>query len=166
MNVLIIGVGTVGGNLTGELEALQPQLYDKYKNIDTRQGGVRYDAAFVCVDTPGADCDISEVRRAVMEHEADVFVIKSTVLPGTTERLVRETGKTVIFSPEYYGGTQHCNNFRFPFTILGGEKEACMKVVQILQRVYDGTHNNGNINFPKMGNLKFPNLGGLIFLFL
>lgn len=140
MNVLIIGVGTVGGNLTGELEALQPQLYDKYKNIDTRQGGVRYDAAFVCVDTPGADCDISEVRRAIMEHEADVFVIKSTVLPGTTERLVRETGKTVIFSPEYYGGTQHCNNFRFPFTILGGEKEACMKVVQILQRVYDGTH--------------------------
>lgn len=140
MNVLIIGVGTVGGNLTGELEALQPQLYDKYKNIDTRQGGVCYDAAFVCVDTPGANCDISEVRRAIMEHDADVFVIKSTVLPGTTERLSRETGKTVIFSPEYYGGTQHCNNFRFPFTILGGEKEACVKMVQILQRVYDGTH--------------------------
>ena len=140
MNVLIIGVGTVGRNLTGELEALQPQLYDKYKNIDTRQGGVCYDAAFVCVDTPGANCDISEVRRAIMEHDADVFVIKSTVLPGTTERLSRETGKTVIFSPEYYGGTQHCNNFRFPFTILGGEKEACVKMVQILQRVYDGTH--------------------------
>ena len=126
MDVLIIGVGTVGGNLSGELAALQPQLYDKYKNI--------------CVDTPGADCDISEVRRAVMEHDADVFVIKSTVLPGTTERLSRETGKTVIFSPEYYGGTQHCNNFSFPFTILGGKKEACVKVVQILQRVYDGTH--------------------------
>ena len=140
MNVLIIGVGTVGGNLTGELEALQPNLYDKYKNIDTRQGGVCYDAAFICVDTPGADCDISEVRRAIMEHDADVFVIKSTVLPGTTERLSRETGKTVIFSPEYYGGTQHCNNFSFPFTILGGKKEACVKVVQILQRVYDGTH--------------------------
>ena len=140
MNVLIIGVGTDGGNLTGELAALQPNLYDKYKNIDTRQGGVCYDAAFICVDTPGADCDISEVRRAIMEHDADVFVIKSTVLPGTTERLSRETGKTVIFSPEYYGGTQHCNNFSFPFTILGGKKEACVKVVQILQRVYDGTH--------------------------
>ena len=140
MDVLIIGVGTVGGNLSGELAALQPQLYDKYKNIDTRQGGAHYDAAFVCVDTPGADCDISEVRRAVMEHDADVFVIKSTVLPGTTERLSRETGKTVIFSPEYYGGTQHCNNFSFPFTILGGKKEACVKVVQILQHVYDGTH--------------------------
>ena len=140
MNILIIGVGTVGGNLSRELAVLQPRLYDKYKNIDTRQGGVHYDAAFVCVDTPGADCDITEVRAAIMEHDADVFVMKSTVLPGTTERLARETGKAVIFSPEYYGGTQHCNNFHFPFTILGGEKDACVKVVQILQRVYDGTH--------------------------
>ena len=140
MSALIIGVGTVGGNFSRELAALQPQLYDKYKGIDTRQGGVRYDVAFVCVDTPGADCDISEVRAAIMEHDADVFVIKSTVLPGTTERLARESGKAVIFSPEYYGGTQHCNNFSFPFTILGGERDACVTVAQILQRVYDGRH--------------------------
>ena len=140
MDILIIGVGTVGGNLSRELGALKPQLYDKYKGIDTRQGGAHYDAAFVCVDTPGADCDISEVRAAIMEHDADVFVIKSTVLPGTTEALAAESGRAVIFSPEYYGGTQHCNNFSFPFTILGGEKEACVKVAQILQHVYDGTH--------------------------
>lgn len=119
MNILIIGVGTVGGNLSRELAVLQPRLYDKYKNIDTRQSGVRYDAAFVCVDTPGADCDITEVLASIMEHDADVFVVKSTVLPGTTERLARETGKAVIFSPEYYGGTQHCNNFHFPFTTNG-----------------------------------------------
>ena len=140
MDILIIGAGTVGGNLQKELAVLKPDIYDKYKNIDTRRGGVHYDAAFVCVDTPGADCDISEVRAAITEHDADVFVIKSTVLPGTTEELAGETGKRLIFSPEYYGGTQHCNNFSFPFTILGGEKEDCIKVIQILQRVYDGTH--------------------------
>ena len=140
MDILIIGVGTVGGNLSREIGALKPQLYDKYKGIDTRQGGVHYDAAFVCVDTPGVDCYISEVRAAIMAHDADVFVIKSTVLPGTTEALAVECGKAVIFSPEYYGGTQHCNNFSFPFTILGGEKKSCVKVAQILQHVYDGTH--------------------------
>ena len=140
MDILIIGVGTVGENLQNELAVLKPDSYDKYKNIDTRKGGVRYDAAFVCVDTPGADCDISEVRAAITEHDADVFVIKSTVLPGTTETLERESGKAVVFSPEYYGGTQHCNNFSFPFTILGGEKKACLRVIQILQHVYDGTH--------------------------
>ena len=140
MNILIIGAGTVGGNLAKELAVLKPDLYDKYKGIDTRKGGVHYDAAFVCVDTPGEDCDISEVRNAVIENDADVFVIKSTVLPGTTDQLVEETREKIIFSPEYYGGTQHCNNFAFPFTILGGEKESCVKAVQILQHVYDGTH--------------------------
>lgn len=143
MNVLIIGVGTVGGNLAKELAVLKPHLYDKYKCIDTRQDGLRYDAAFVCVDTPMTEesaCDLSEVRSAILENDAGVFVIKSTVLPGTTKQLADETGKNVIFSPEYYGGTQHCNNFSFPFTILGGKKEDCVKVVQILQHVYDGTH--------------------------
>ena len=143
MNVLIIGIGTVGSNLAKELAVLKPHLYDKYKGIDARQDGIRYDAAFVCVDTPmtcDSTCDLSEVRSAIRENDADVFVIKSTVLPGTVEKLSEETGKSVIFSPEYYGSTQHCNNFSFPFTILGGKKEACVKVVQILQHVYDGTH--------------------------
>ena len=143
MNVLIIGIGTVGSNLAKELAVLKPHLYDKYKCIDTRQDGLRYDAAFVCVDTPMTEesaCDLSEVRSAILENDAGVFVIKSTVLPGTTKQLADETGKNVIFSPEYYGGTQHCNNFSFPFTILGGKKEDCVKVVQILQHVYDGTH--------------------------
>lgn len=140
MSVLIIGVGTVGGNLARELSVLKPYLYDKYKGIDTRQSGVRYDAAFICVDTPGEECDISEVRSSILENDADVFVIKSTVLPGTTERLALETGRAIIFSPEYCGSTQHCNNFSFPFTILGGGREDCVKVIQLLQNVYDGTH--------------------------
>ena len=69
-----------------------------------------------------------------------IFVIKSTVLPGTTDKIRKQTGQNVIFSPEYYGETQHCNNFDFDFTILGGEKQDCIKVVQILQKIYDGRH--------------------------
>ena len=85
MNVLIIGIGTVGSNLAKELAVLKPHLYDKYKGIDARQDGIRYDAAFVCVDSPmtcDSTCDLSEVRSAIRENDADVFVIKSTVLPG------------------------------------------------------------------------------------
>ena len=75
-----------------------------------------------------------------MENEAEIYVIKSTVSPGTTEQLRVKTGKRIIFSPEYYGGTQHCNNFRFDFTILGGERKACIEVIQVLQHVYDARH--------------------------
>ena len=51
-----------------------------------------------------------------------------------------ETNKRVVFSPEYYGGTQHCNNFDFNFTILGGDKQDCYEVIQQLQYCYDGRH--------------------------
>lgn len=142
-DVLIIGYGVVGRNLEKELASLNPEIYDKFKtDYNTKVSG-RYKLAFVCVDTPYTEknvCDISEVKNAINENDADIYVVKSTILPGTTECLVKDTGKRVIFSPEYYGGTQHCNNYEFNFTVLGGERESCLKVIQILQRVYDARH--------------------------
>lgn len=132
MRILIVGHGVVGKNLEKELEVLHPDVIDKYKPEENKievPYGVRYDIAFICVDTPIRKeervlCDTSEVKNAIMENEAEIYVIKSTVSPGTTEQLRVKTGKRIIFSPEYYGGTQHCNNFRFDFTILGGERKA------------------------------------------
>lgn len=142
-DVLIVGFGVVGRNLSVEIGKLNPDIYDKYKpDVNTKQEK-HYDVAFICVDTPytpSSFCDRSEVLNAINENDADIYVIKSTVLPSTTDSLRDMTGKKIIFSPEYYGGTQHCNNFNFDFTILGGEKEDCRKVVQLLQDVYDARH--------------------------
>lgn len=143
-NVLIIGYGVVGRNLKKELSALSPDVYDKYRQGDNTAESKRYKAAFVCVPAPyyGRDkpCDTSEVEAAIAEHDADLYVIKSAVLPGTTDRLCMESGKHVIVSPEYHGATVHSNNYSFDFTILGGEKSDCLKATQILQRCYDGRH--------------------------
>ena len=141
--VLIIGKGVVGSNLGRELSALNPVFRDKYKGVDERTTGTRYHVAFVCVDTPRTDetpCDVSEVLNAIDENDADVYVIKSTVPVGTTDEIAKETGKRVVFSPEYYGGTQHCNDFEFDFTILGGRVDDCVAGQQVLQRVYDARH--------------------------
>jgi len=144
LSVLIIGYGVVGKNLERDLKKLNPDIRDKYKvDCNTFDKNKVYDFAFVCVDTPfneKGDCDTSEVYNAIKENRASVFIIKSTVLPTTTEYLIKQTGKKIIFSPEYYGGTQHCNNFDFNFTILGGEKEICRLVIQMLQKIYDGRH--------------------------
>ena len=147
-NILIVGYGVVGKNLEKELEPLSPDIIDKYKPEIDRISHSSYDIAFICVNTPFSEenpCDYSEVINAINENKdrikkEGVFVIKSTILPGTTEKIKKETKQNVIFSPEYYGGTQHNKNFNFDFTILGGEKEDCIKVVQILQKVYDGRH--------------------------
>ena len=144
MSILIVGYGNVGKNLHKEWGVLDIDTYDKYKPETNTKKDKKYDIAVICVDTPYRSCDdvcdVSEVKNAIMANDADIYIIKSTVLPGTTERFAAETGKTILFSPEYYGTTHFTNNYLFDFTILGGNKEAGKKVVQCLQRVYDGRH--------------------------
>ena len=138
--VLVIGCGVVGTNLLRELAALEPDRYDKRKGIDERSGW--YDLALVCVDTPKTEtnaCDVSDVLDAVSENHADLFVIKSTVLPGMTDIVRSCTGQHVVFSPEYYGSTQH-NSRGFDFTILGGPPYDCVRDQQVLQGAYDAYH--------------------------
>lgn len=142
--VLIVGYGIVGKMLAKELAPLGPDIYDKYVPDNNTRHDIRYDLAFVCVDTPFVDrddpCDTSEVLRAVMENDAELFVVKSTVLPGTCEKLAEETGKRIVFSPEHSGSTQFSHNYSYDFTILGGEEADCCAVIQILQNVYDCRH--------------------------
>ena len=154
-NVLIVGYGVVGHNLAKELSELMPDIYDiKFGFYDgtgltldvmgeplTKK--IHYDFAFICVDTPYTEedpCDLTQVINAIKENNADIYIIKSTMLPGSTNFLRATTDKHIVFSPEYYGNTQHCNNFEFNFTILGGEKYDCLKVQQLLQQVYDARH--------------------------
>ena len=142
-NGLIVGYGVVGHNLNKELGKLNLDVYDKYKPSCNTKRDIRYDYAFICVDTPYNEkgyCDMSAVEDAIVETDAEILIIKSTVLPTSTKRFAEKYGRKIVFSPEYYGGTQHCNNFNFNFTILGGEKDVCCEVQQILQSVYDGTH--------------------------
>ncbi len=142
-NVLIIGYGVVGHNIKEELSRLNPDVYDKYKSEFNTKRDIKYDLAFVCVDTPLLDnnmLDISEVKNAIIECDSNIYVIKSTCPLGTIEKLKKETKKKIIFSPEYYGSTPHANNYNFDFTILGGSKKDCIEVIQILQECYDARH--------------------------
>ena len=143
-SVLIVGVGNIGSRLYAEYQRLKPDRYDPIKGYDEKRS-IRYVFAFIAVDTPmiaDGSCDLSQVRTALDETDAEIYVLRSTVPPGTTERLRRETGKHIVFSPEFYGTTQHSDErtFDFSFTILGGEKADCSAVIQLLQEVYDARH--------------------------
>ena len=159
--ILIVGYGTVGKNVCDVLKKFNPDIYDKYNKVDTRKKTyvspsenstyleaktLRYNYAFICVDTPlvkeDSSLDIREIQNALQENDADVYVIKSTVPVGTIEffNMIFGGNKKIVYSPEYYGSTQHCNNFDFTFTILGGNKQDCIKVQQLLQECYDARH--------------------------
>ena len=142
--VLIAGIGNIGSRLYREYGKIAPDRYDPFKGINEKRD-ICYDFVFITVDTPmreDGSCDVSQVRQALAETDAEIYVIRSTVPPKTTETLRSETGKRIVFSPEFYGTTQHCdeNAFDFSFTILGGEKEDCNAVIQLLQEVYDARH--------------------------
>jgi len=105
--VLIVGMGNIGQKLFKEYEKLNPDCYDPYKNFNTKKNIV-YDFAFIVVDTPckeNGECDLSQVREAIQETDANIIVLRSTVPPTTTEMLSKEFNKHIVYSPEFYGTT-------------------------------------------------------------
>lgn len=143
-HVLIVGLGNIGTLLYEEYSNLCPDRFDPYKGYNEKKDIV-YDIAFIAVDTPMDDdgsADTSQVLTAINETNAKVIVLRSTVPVGTTDRLKEVTGKSIIFCPEFYGTTQHSSHktFDFSYTILGGNKSDCDKVIQILQDTYDARH--------------------------
>lgn len=143
MSNLIIGYGVVGHNLETDLAKCgEVDICDKYKNIIPKKS--HHDIGWICVDTPLAEegyLNYSEVENAIRENDCDLYVIKSTVPVGVTRSLAKKLKERLVFSPEFYGGTQHCNNFDFDFTILGYvNKRDAIEVQQELQKVYDARH--------------------------
>jgi len=91
----------------------------------------RWEVAFISTPTPmqpNGYCDTSIVEKAVKEWApyVDLFIVRSTVPPGTCDWLAQTYKTRVVFQPEYVGETLgHPNTevIRDPFVILGGKPE-------------------------------------------
>ncbi len=108
--------------------------------------------AIVCVPTPMNEdqnhefksVDLSIVEEVISWLNCDLILIKSTVPPGTTDRLVAETGKNICFSPEYIGEGKYQItpwNYMSPddprlhdFMIVGGEDDAAEEILNIFTK--------------------------------
>lgn len=103
---------------------------------------------FVCVPTnqnSDGSCDTSVVEDIIANAAfiEQLFIIKSTVEPGTTNRLATKWSKNVIFSPEYIGESNYDTGSydfnkemkRCGWFIFGGKLELTEQAVNIYQRV-------------------------------
>ena len=103
------------------------------------------DLAIICVPTPMQESenefkkvDLSIIEEVVGWLETPLILIKSTIPPSTTDRLIKETGKNICFSPEYVGeGKYQITPWKYmsptdptthEFQIIGGEKETREKI--------------------------------------
>lgn len=137
MKIVLIGYGFIGEHLSKELSITD--IYDKYKNIDTRQHEI-YDIAWIAVPTPYDTNDVSEIITAFKETQANIYVIKSTVLPQNIPYLNTQTTATIIYSPEFYGKSKDSTTFTQDYTILGGDRSTCDKVIMSIQKYYNGNY--------------------------
>tara|TARA_R110002126_G_scaffold5792_1_gene30870 strand:+ start:688 stop:1533 length:846 start_codon:yes stop_codon:yes gene_type:complete len=102
------------------------------------------DVVFVCVPTPmkkDGGCDTSIVESVVNDinetvnsnQDGKIVAIKSTIPPGTTNRLNKECEHiSVIFNPEFLTEANFIEDFRNQSRIIiGGERPATTKLRQV-----------------------------------
>ncbi len=130
----IVGGGFVGGamyeNFRGIFDVHVWDTNESKRTIKTLNSFVDWaDIIFVCVPTPmkeSGECDTSIVE-SVIEDIAKIdrrkyVVIKSTVTPGTTERLAELHNMVIGFNPEFLTEANSYNDFRYqPLIILGSD---------------------------------------------
>lgn len=153
--VLIIGMGVVGHNMlklfpwATTCDPIKKCIYTKTPLGPPCTYGEKqcplsteppFSVGFICVPTDmlsDGSADISIVQKVIKNHSehCEVLCIKSTVPPGTTKRF-EEEGYSVVFSPEYWGGTAHANSPDYDFVILGGNRKYTNQVAEVYQEIF------------------------------
>ena len=118
----IIGIGYVGNAVKYWFEKKKYSLflYDKYKEIGSPQEVNKADIVFICVPTPfkerGKGYDDSAVREVLRSLSGKkIVVIKSTILPGSTEKFQKKLPQhKILFNPEFLRESHTLEDFLHP----------------------------------------------------
>jgi len=138
-------VGLVGHGFVGQALAKlfgKAVIFDPAQGLGTKDGINACRFAFVGVPTPvgpGGRCDTSIVEEVVAWIESPIIILRSTVAPGTTDRLRKQTGKRIIFQPEYIGETAAhplLDHQMQGFAVLGGPITDTSPVADLYKRVF------------------------------
>lgn len=147
-------VGVIGNGFVGEAQAFafgwttDLRIYDidPLKSTHTKEQLDECDFIFVCVPTPmrkdGAQ-DTSYIDKVFDKAvEGPIYIIKSTVLPGTTEILSEKYPTlNIIFSPEFLTErTAKLDMLTQARIILGGKKELTSKVAELFEQRFMNRH--------------------------
>lgn len=147
-------VGIIGHGFVGESIAFafsptsEIRVYDidPLKSTHTLDEVNECDFIFVCVPTPmdkEYEQDISFVEDVFSKSvHGPIYIIKSTVLPGTTNRLINQyPDRKIIFSPEFLTErTAKLDMLTQSRIILGGREEFTKKVEKLFTQRFKNRH--------------------------
>lgn len=138
----IIGKGYVGGAMYENFKDFyNVEVYDtdpEKKTMELPQLVNWAEIIFISVPTPmqekSGECD-SSIVESVVRQIADidknkVVVIKSTVPPGTTRRLINETGMSICFNPEFLTEANYIMDFKYqPLIVIGADHDGLYNII-------------------------------------
>ena len=147
-------VGIIGNGFVGESQAFafsptnEVRIYDidPLKSTHTLDEVNECDFVFVCVPTPmhkNGNQDLSYVENVFNKApQGPIYIIKSTILPGTTIRLMKEyPDLEIIFCPEFLTErTAKLDMLTQARIILGGEKGDTKKVKELFEQRFMNRH--------------------------
>ncbi len=146
MRVAIIGLGVIGSAQTElftghDLVTYDPAVHDEYP----LEALASCDFALICVGTPpGPDghADLIYVEAAAERlPEGLPVVLRSTVPPGTTDRLFDGTGRLYAHAPEFMGeNVLHSwqTSADVPYMLIGGAPRSTVFFRDKFTRVFPG----------------------------
>lgn len=146
MRIAVIGLGVIGTAQAGmfadhDVITYDPAIHGAYP-ADEIAG---CDFAILCVGTPeGADgrADLGYVEDAAAALPAGLpVVLRSTVPPGTTDRLFEGTGRLYCHAPEFMGENVLHSWQRpadVPYMIVGGDPTATLFFKTAFTQVFPG----------------------------
>jgi len=136
INVGIVGCGFVGGALKQWLEENNPEcrilVSDPAKGYHDDLSPV--DIVFLQIHVRTEDDGTQDLTlmEDLVRNLPDVPVfVRTTILPGTSERLSAATGHRVYFMPEFLTERTHIEDFRRQPMVFTGE-------VELLSRIFKG----------------------------
>ena len=136
IKVGIVGCGFVGSALKVWLDENNPDVEvfvsDPPKGMNDDLSGI--DVAFLQIHVPTEDDgtqDLTLMRQLIMGLPKVPVFVRTTILPGTSDMLSRETGHQVCYMPEFLSERTHIEDFRHQTMVFTG-------AVELLSRIFKG----------------------------
>ena len=152
LKIGIIGQGFVGNAIFQKFKSFfNIYTYDLKKSLSNSSFefiSVNCDIVFICLPTPmnqDGTCNISLVENTISDLNKiknRIIVIKSTVIPGTTESLNEKFKNcSIVFNPEFLTERNAVQDFNNQSRIiLGGPRPSTSILKQIYSRVFPDAH--------------------------
>lgn len=145
-------VGIIGNGFVGEAQAFAFSLsnevliydVDPKKTFNTLEEVHTADFIFVCVPTPMFEDGKQDTKYidSVFTHakEGPIYIIKSTVLPGTTQMLIdKYPNLSIVFNPEFLTeSSAKVDALTQSRIVLGGKQELTAEVSKLYEDRFIG----------------------------